>query len=138
MKYAYARYLDYQKISWKYEVRSFDIGYKIYKPDFFLYDQNRLLIEIVEIKSRNKEAKENARKALQYIEDKYFINKINTSLSPLLKEIYERFDVKDFRVISKAVFGEDRGRKKLLKFMKKCAMKRYAELTRKRSVRTKG
>ncbi|MGP4039432.1 restriction endonuclease [Gracilibacillus sp. D59] len=285
-EYAYARYLDYQKISWKYEVRSFDIGYKIYKPDFFLYDQNGLLIEIVEIKSRNKEAKENARKTLQYIEDKYFIkwnlisyeellnlykslpfsltsvitewiksdnttinkamfgklnghynirhntktkkiigehtkklwasntpsrkrmleglkksgmkkgyiktpretrsckkcgesfeititsnklfcsqkcagkvaiklatqsyvekrtiihqkirdliiewtlenkkiveatpfNKINTSLSPLLKEIYERFDVKDFRVISKAVFGEDRGRKELLKFMKK-------------------
>jgi hypothetical protein len=26
-------------------------------------------------------------------------------------------DVKDFRVISKAVFGEDRGRKELLKFM---------------------
>ncbi|WP_240469325.1 hypothetical protein [Gracilibacillus thailandensis] len=102
-EYAYARYLDYQKISWKYEVRSFDIGYKIYKPDFFLYDQNGLLIEIVEIKSRNKEAKETA----------------NTSLSPLLKEIYERFDVKDFRVISKAVFGEDRGRKELLKFMKK-------------------
>jgi len=26
--------------------------------------------------------------------------------------------VKDFRVISKAVFGEDRGRKELLRFMK--------------------
>lgn len=45
-------------------------------------------------------------------------NKISTTLSPMLKEIEDRFGVKDIRVVSKAVFGEDKGRKNLLKFMK--------------------
>jgi hypothetical protein len=38
---------------------------------------------------------------------------------PLLDDIQKQFGVKDIRVISKAVFGEDRGRKELLKFMQK-------------------
>ncbi|MEH7237033.1 hypothetical protein [Bacillus sp. JJ1562] len=45
-------------------------------------------------------------------------NKIKTTISPLLINIQTEFGVKDFRVISKAVFGEDRGRKELLRFMK--------------------
>lgn len=45
-------------------------------------------------------------------------NKISTNLAPLLDEIYSRYDVKDIRVISKAVFGVDKGRKELLGFMK--------------------
>ena len=47
------------------------------------------------------------------------LNKIKPTLQPLLQNIQELFDVKDIRVISKAVFGEDRGRKELIKFMKK-------------------
>jgi hypothetical protein len=46
------------------------------------------------------------------------LNKIKTTLAPLLDDIHQQFGVKDFRVISKAVFGEDRGRKELIKFMK--------------------
>lgn len=46
------------------------------------------------------------------------LNKINTTIAPLINDIEEQFGVKDFRVISKAVFGEDRGRKELIKFMK--------------------
>lgn len=46
-------------------------------------------------------------------------NKINSTIKPLTDEIYSRFGVKDMRVISKAVFGEDKGRKELLRFMKK-------------------
>lgn len=45
-------------------------------------------------------------------------NKIKPTIQPLLKEIQEQFGVKDLRVISKAVFGKDQGRKELLKFMK--------------------
>lgn len=45
-------------------------------------------------------------------------NKINSTIKPLTDEIYSLFDVKDMRVISKSVFGEDRGRKELLRFMK--------------------
>lgn len=47
------------------------------------------------------------------------LNRIQTTIAPLVDEIHQLFDVKDFRVISKAVFGEDRGRKELLMFMKK-------------------
>ena len=47
------------------------------------------------------------------------LNKIKTFIRPLTDEIENLFDVKDFRVISKAVFGEDRGRKELIKYMKK-------------------
>jgi hypothetical protein len=45
------------------------------------------------------------------------LNKIKTTIKPLTEYIQEQFGVKDFRVISKAVFGEDRGRKELIKFM---------------------
>jgi hypothetical protein len=46
------------------------------------------------------------------------LNKIKSTIAPLVDDIQMQFGVKDFRVISKAVFGEDRGRKELLKFMK--------------------
>lgn len=45
-------------------------------------------------------------------------NKITTTIHPLLEDIQKQFGVKDIRVISKAVFGKDRGRKELLRFMK--------------------
>lgn len=46
-------------------------------------------------------------------------NKINSTIKPMTEEILYRFDVKDFRVISRAVFGIDKGRKELLKYMKR-------------------
>lgn len=73
-EYAYAKYLDYHLIPWSYEENAFDIGYKIYKPDFFLYDQNGNLKKIVEIKSRNEEAKAEARKALEIIRERYNVD----------------------------------------------------------------
>lgn len=45
-------------------------------------------------------------------------NKINSTIKPMTDEILVRFQIKDFRVISKAVFGQDRGRKELLRYMK--------------------
>lgn len=45
-------------------------------------------------------------------------NKIQSTIKPMTDEILRRYGVKDMRVISKAVFGFDRGRKELLRFMK--------------------
>lgn len=45
-------------------------------------------------------------------------NKIKTNLIDLFNEIYTIFNIKDMRIISKAVFGEDKGRKELLNFLK--------------------
>ncbi|WP_186670568.1 NUMOD3 domain-containing DNA-binding protein [Sporosarcina sp. BP05] len=46
-------------------------------------------------------------------------NKINSTIKPMTDEILRRYNVKDFRVISSAIFGVDQGRKELLKYMKK-------------------
>lgn len=72
-EYAYAKYLDYYNIPWKYETEVFDLGFKLYKPDFFLYDENQNLAKIVEIKSRNPNEKLQARKALIVIQEKFNI-----------------------------------------------------------------
>lgn len=45
-------------------------------------------------------------------------NRIKTTLEPLLQEIENKFGIKDIRIVSKAVVGNDCGRKDLLKFMK--------------------
>lgn len=48
-------------------------------------------------------------------------NRITTNLHPLFNQIHQQYNVRDLRVISKAVFGEDKGRKELLKFLKDVA-----------------
>lgn len=45
-------------------------------------------------------------------------NKIKTNLSELFTNINKLFNIKDMRIISKAVFGEDKGRKQLLTYLK--------------------
>lgn len=87
-EYAYAKYLDYYSIPWSYEDDIFDIGYKKYKPDFFFYDQYGRLEKIVEIKSRNKDARADAKKALDTIKEKYKIDCELLSYQELLK-LYE-------------------------------------------------
>jgi hypothetical protein len=47
------------------------------------------------------------------------LNKISTTINDMTTEIERLYGVKDLRVISKAVFGKDQGRKELLQFMKK-------------------
>ena len=64
-EYAYAVYLDYFSIPWSYEDQVFNIDGKNYKPDFFFYDQYGNLEKIVEIKSRNKKAKEKAVRSIK-------------------------------------------------------------------------
>lgn len=118
-EYAYAKYLDYFSIDWDYEVKVFDLGYKLYKPDFFFYDHKSEIIKIVEIKSRNFEAKKNARIALDTIKERYNINCELVSYEELLslyKElpfslnstITEWIQSKE-TTINKSAFGELNG-----------------------------
>lgn len=46
-------------------------------------------------------------------------NSIKTNLHMLFENIHTLFDIKDMRIISKAVFGEDKGRKELLTYLKR-------------------
>lgn len=87
-EYAYALYLDYHKICWSYETKSCDIGYKTYKPDFFIFDESGSLLKIVEIKSRDIDAKKNARQALEKIKTLFRIECELVSYEELL-EIYK-------------------------------------------------
>lgn len=45
-------------------------------------------------------------------------NKITTNLRPLFDEIEKRYHIKDMRIITKSVFGKDKGRKELLRYLK--------------------
>jgi endogenous inhibitor of DNA gyrase (YacG/DUF329 family) len=118
-EYAYCKYLDFSLIQWGYEDKVFDLGYKLYKPDFFFYDKSNKLEKIVEIKSRNQEAKNNARKDLKTIEEKYQIKCELISYEDLLK-IYKELPFSltstidewinsNDTTINKAAFGELNG-----------------------------
>ncbi|OLN23339.1 hypothetical protein BTO30_05065 [Domibacillus antri] len=72
-EYAYAVYLDHHSIPWSYEDKIYDIGFKKYKPDFFFYDQYGNVEKIVEIKSRDSQAKKDAQHCLKTIENMYNI-----------------------------------------------------------------
>lgn len=45
-------------------------------------------------------------------------NKITTNLRPMFDEIEATYHIKDMRILSKSVFGKDKGRKELLKYLK--------------------
>jgi hypothetical protein len=87
-EYAYAKYLDYHSIPWSHEDNVYDLGYKFYKPDFFIYDQYGYLNKIIEIKSRNKEAQLEAKRALDIITERYNVECELISYEELLK-LYE-------------------------------------------------
>ncbi|WCK57106.1 hypothetical protein PP175_28365 (plasmid) [Aneurinibacillus sp. Ricciae_BoGa-3] len=50
LEFAYALYLDYHNIKWKYEIKIFELEHFRYKPDFFIFDINGNLTKIVEVK----------------------------------------------------------------------------------------
>lgn len=52
------------------------------------------------------------------IVDETPFNKITTNLSELFENIHYLYNIKDMRIVSKAIFGEDRGRKELLRYLK--------------------
>lgn len=105
-EYAYAKYLDFHSIPWSYEDNTFDIGYKLYKPDFFFYDQNGNLEKIVEIKSRNKDAKDEAKRALSGIKERYDINSELLSYEELLK-LYESLPFSLTSIITEWIKAKD-------------------------------
>lgn len=49
-EYVFAKWLNKNNIKWDVEVKSFKVADKLYRPDFFIYDDNKELIKIVEIK----------------------------------------------------------------------------------------
>ncbi|MBD7983176.1 restriction endonuclease [Sporosarcina sp. Sa2YVA2] len=84
-EYAYAVYLDHYSIPWSYEDQVFNIDGKSYKPDFFFYNQYGNLEKIVEIKSRNKKAREKALHLLKTIEENHQIKTELISYEELLR-----------------------------------------------------
>ncbi|MEK4426140.1 restriction endonuclease [Solibacillus sp. FSL K6-1523] len=118
-EYAYAIYLDYFEIEWRYEVMVLDIGYKLYKPDFFLINPDRTIKKIIEVKSRNLQAIKNAEKDLQVVEDKFGYEWEIVSYKELmylykelpfsLNSVITKWINSDKTTINKAAFGNKNG-----------------------------
>ena len=66
-EYAYAKYLNHMSVKWTYETEVYDLGSSIYKPDFFIYNEDNELTKIVEIKSRQKTALSSAKTILDKV-----------------------------------------------------------------------
>jgi hypothetical protein len=49
-EYIYAKWLDKNNIIWDIEKKVFHVGDKKYRPDFFIYDENKKISKIVEVK----------------------------------------------------------------------------------------
>lgn len=49
-EYIYAKWLDSKKIIWDIECNVYNVDDKKYRPDFFIFNENKELIKIVEIK----------------------------------------------------------------------------------------
>lgn len=48
---AVASYLDHNDFNWKYEEKIFDLGnFTSYRPDFFIYDEDRNFVKLIEVK----------------------------------------------------------------------------------------
>ena len=50
LEYIYAKWLDRNNKIWKPEEKTFTDGDRSYRPDFFIYNENNELVEVVEIK----------------------------------------------------------------------------------------
>ena len=49
-EYIFAKWLDRTKHNWKMEMTYYKLGTSIYRPDFFIHDENWNLVKIIEIK----------------------------------------------------------------------------------------
>lgn len=49
-EYIYAKWLNARNIKWDVECKTFNLSKELYRPDFFIYDDNNNLVSIVEVK----------------------------------------------------------------------------------------
>jgi len=76
----YAKWLDKNKIKWKYEYKTFDLGYTTYIPDFYLPKRNRY----IEIKGY---WRDDARKKVKLFRKLYSNIKLSVIISTEIKRI---------------------------------------------------
>lgn len=88
-EFVFANILEFDGTSYTYEEESFDLGFKIYKPDFFLYEDGNLK-KVVEVKSTIKKEIEIASKELVALKEIYGIDGVLISYKGLSKLCRER------------------------------------------------
>jgi len=49
-EYVIAKWLDKNNLIWKYELKQFKFENIVYRPDFFIFDENNTLKQIIEVK----------------------------------------------------------------------------------------
>jgi hypothetical protein len=85
----YAEYLDKNNINWKYEEITYNLGETTYTPDFFIYDENNNLKEIIEIKGI---LREKYIKKIKLFEEKY------SKEFSIFKQLFQK-DLKKLKII---------------------------------------
>lgn len=68
-EYVYCKILEQQNLKYTVEEIIYDLGYCKYVPDFHIYNSNNILIEIVEVKSNNKNEIKKANNKIQILEN---------------------------------------------------------------------
>lgn len=93
-EYIYAKWLDFNNITWDIEVASYKLTNSIYRPDFFIYDELDKLVSIVEVKGywKNRLYKFNELKTLLSDIDVVLIDEIK----PYTKSV--KNDIKEWKI----------------------------------------
>ena len=100
-EYSYARWLNKQHVNWDVECRSYRLkDNHLYRPDFFIFDDNNNLIKIVEIKGY---WKRDEYKPKLLNED---LNDIDVIIIDNIKPYQEKKDVETWKNIRKLKLNE--------------------------------
>lgn len=100
-EYIYAKWLDKNNYNWDIEIKTYNLGDIIYRPDFFIFDENENIIKIIEVKGywKDKLYKFNLLKEKITNIEIILVDKINSYTLNNLK--YELKEWKNIRILNK-------------------------------------
>jgi len=107
LEYIYAKWLDKNGINWKSEVQTFKHENQTYRPDFFIYE-NKKLVKVVEIKGRYFDnVDDRSNKAKKVCRHNNIELEIINDISPyLLDGSYYHKELKEWKQVKKRFAGE--------------------------------
>lgn len=88
-EYVMAVILDHDDINWRYEEQDFDLGMRVYRPDFFLYNTENKLYKVIEVKSNISEEIQKGEETTKLLKELYGIPAeviLRKDLSKMCKE----------------------------------------------------
>jgi hypothetical protein len=93
-EYVFAKILEHDNVDWVYEEKVYELSFKKYKPDFFIYNKNKCLSHIVEVKSEIAKEQDLARRSLLEIKEKYGVD----GLLVTYKDLSKMCNIRDLKI----------------------------------------